>query len=191
MSLIQLQPDEKIVLSVRRHWYVVVAESLILFGLAILPFIILPAIGYLNFKFSSSFSSLYIFLSSLWLLGLWLTFFIFWTNYYLDVWIITNQKIIDIEQHGLFRREISEYRLDNIQDVTVKIPDLLATFFKFGNVEVQTAGATSQTFVIRNAPHPEEVRDLIIKMQNEVMPTASPNVPNPRTQTAPEARLSH
>jgi len=191
MSLIQLQPDEKIVLSVRRHWYVVVAESLILFGLAVLPFIILPAIGYLNFKFSGSFSSLYIFLSSLWLLGLWLTFFIFWTNYYLDVWIITNQKIIDIEQHGLFRREISEYRLDHIQDVTVKIPDLLATFFKFGNVEVQTAGATSQTFVIRSAPHPEEVRDLIIKLQNAVMPAANPNVPSPVTQTAPEARLSH
>ena len=41
------------------------------------------------------------------------------------MWIITNDRILDIEQHGLFARTVSELRLHRVQDVTAEIKALI------------------------------------------------------------------
>ena len=86
--------------------------------------------------------------------------FIFWIDYYLDMWIITSERIIDIEQTGLFRRQISEFMLDKVQDITVEIPDMIATFLKYGNLHIQTAGETS--FDIKQIHNVYEAKNIIL-----------------------------
>ena len=92
----------------------------------------------------------------------------FWTLYYLDVWIITDKRIIDIEQKGIFNREISTFRTDNIQDVTIEIRGIIGTFLKFGDIHIETA-SENNSFVIREALNPERVKEVILKQHNEIM----------------------
>jgi len=83
-----------------------------------------------------------------------------WIDYYLDMWILTDKRLIDIEQTGLFQREVSEIPLFRIQDMTVSISGFLATFLKFGTIAVQTAG--EKDFHIRDISKVYEIKDLIM-----------------------------
>ncbi len=81
-------------------------------------------------------------------------------DYYLDVWYITNQKIIDVEQRGLFNRKISTFRLDMIQDTTIEVPGILATFIGYGDIHIQTAGR-NEKFTLRGVNNPARVNQII------------------------------
>lgn len=81
-------------------------------------------------------------------------------DFYFDIWIITNERVIDVEQHGLFRRETSEFGIDKIQDITVEVPNMVATFLKYGNLTIQTAGERS--FAIKDVPNIYEIKKVIM-----------------------------
>ncbi len=98
----------------------------------------------------------------LWILFIWISFFISWTNYTLDIWILTNERLIDVEQLGLFSRRESALDLEKVQDITIETNGILNTIIKSGSVIVQTAG-TERDFVIKNMMHPEMVKDLVTK----------------------------
>lgn len=79
------------------------------------------------------------------------------TDYWLDVWIVTNERIINTEQHGLFNRIVSEVFLHQIQDITSEQKGLVATFLTFGNVYIQTA-AERERFLFKNIDNPDDVK---------------------------------
>lgn len=79
--------------------------------------------------------------------------FIFW---YFNVYILTNERIIDFDFHGLLHKEISFARLGQIQDVSPKMRGFFSTFFHFGNVFAQTA-AESPEFEFHNVADPDFV----------------------------------
>lgn len=83
--------------------------------------------------------------------------------YILDVWIVTNQRIIDSTQRGFFNRVVSELHVSRIQDVSVSTSGLIQTMFKFGDLQVQTAG-TEEKFKFIQIPNPEDVKDEIAKL---------------------------
>lgn len=92
-----------------------------------------------------------------------------YTNFidlYLDVWIVTNDRIVDIEQFGLFSRTISELDLFRIQDVTTDTHGFFATIFKYGNVTVKTA-STNMSLVFKNVPDPNKIRMALLKLAHE------------------------
>lgn len=93
---------------------------------------------------------------------LWSIFFVMWTNYYLDVWVITNHRVVDIEQFSLFSRDVSEFRLDRIQDITIEVKGLIPTILNFGNLHVQTAGMMRE-LMIRDVHDPYSTKNRIIK----------------------------
>lgn len=95
--------------------------------------------------------------------SLWLFFFTEFIDYYLDVWIVTNDRIVNIEQQGLFSRTISELDLYQIQDVTSEVSGIVKSAFNFGNVHIQTAGNV-QRFVFKSIPNPHEVRKHIVDL---------------------------
>lgn len=99
--------------------------------------------------------------ASFYYLFIWLFFFFSFLDYYLDVWVITSRRIIDVEQRGFFSRVIGEHGLNKIQDVASEAHGAAATFLRYGDVYVQTAG-TKQRFKFHQVPDPEGVRDLII-----------------------------
>lgn len=107
------------------------------------------------------------FLESIIAMFLWLIFFVLWIDYYFDAWIITDRRIVDIEQQGLFRRNVSELEHSKIQDVTTEIHGILPTILKYGFVYVQTAGKKGR-FVFKEVPHPMFVRKLIVGLQKRI-----------------------
>ncbi len=100
---------------------------------------------------------------SIFFLYAWLFLFQNYLDYYLDVWIVTNRRILNIEQHGLFGRTVSELRLHRVQDVTSEIKGFAATMMDFGNVYIQTAGE-QERFVFEKIPHPTRVSKIILDL---------------------------
>lgn len=164
--MIDLDPNEKIVLKVRRHKLALIFESLFLGLFVILPpFLYLVSASVVSIKGNdlALFTAVY----SVILLFAWVIFFAMWTNYYLDVLVVTEKRIIDIEQRGFFHREMSTVRMDNIEDITVNVSGILATFIDFGTLRIQTA-AESREFTIRDVPKPNEVKAIIYDLHNKL-----------------------
>jgi uncharacterized membrane protein YdbT with pleckstrin-like domain len=158
--MIDFDKDEHLIFEVRKHWLVFFAEVMVLIIFALLPLLVASFVTNINFNISfiTGFStSLFVFFYALWLNILWIIGLVLWTNYYLDVWIITSKKIIDVEQHGLFKREVSFLHLDKIQDITYEIKGLVPTMLNYGDLEVQTAGMQG-SFPIAGVPNPEYVQ---------------------------------
>ena len=104
--------------------------------------------------------------TSAYYLFVWLMFFFNFIDYYLDVWIITTERIVDINQRGFFSRVISEQMLFRVQDVTSEIRGAIPTLFNYGNLNIQTAGEVNR-FTFYEIHDPNKVRDLIIKLSHE------------------------
>jgi energy-coupling factor transporter transmembrane protein EcfT len=165
--MIEIHPDERVILEIRRHWFVLFSQTIFLAILIFIPIalIFFPTVGARIWS-SSILLSITIFVFGFWFLLVWILFFIFWTDYYLDVWVLTSRRIIDIEQHQLFHREVSEFRLDRIQDITIDVRGILPTLLHFGDIHVETAGET-QKFIIKIVPHPDKIKDAIFKQQEQ------------------------
>lgn len=160
--MISLAEGEKVLYEVRKHWYVLFMESLVVTVFFLVPWFIFFGLNALDVSLLKGEGVILFFFSALWLFVTWIIFMIIWTNYFLDVWLITNIRIIDIEQFGLFRRDVSEFRLDRIQDVTLEVKGLLPTLLHFGDLHVQTAGEIRR-FTIKGVPDPYGLRDKLIK----------------------------
>ena len=167
--MLTLDTGEKKVMVLRRHWFVILGHSVsIVFTLCIIVAAALVVRDLPVELPSGNSDALLAFTIALFGLLMWMVFFVGWTNYYLDVWVITNRRILDIEQHSFFTREVSEFRLDRVQDITVQVRGLLAEFFDFGDVHVQTAGKAHE-FIISSAPHPYRVKDAINRAVDEAL----------------------
>jgi uncharacterized membrane protein YdbT with pleckstrin-like domain len=79
--------------------------------------------------------------------------------------IITDQRIIDVEQFGFFQREISELALKEISNVSAKKNGLLGKMFDFGSLRVETTQAMSYDLELPGVAHPLDVSDLILEVQ--------------------------
>ena len=63
----------------------------------------------------------------IWALFMWIFLFINLTNYYLDVWYVTSERLADINQKTLFYRDEAVLRLENIQDVAIASKGIIQT----------------------------------------------------------------
>ncbi len=172
--MIKFEPNEQIIKVIRRHYLVLVPEifTLVLLALAPLAFYALLLSGLFPLSLEIQdlvrefFEKWKAFGYSIWLLLLWVFFFVGWTDYYLDLWVITDRRIIDVEQKGFFHREVTTFMYSQIQDITVETRGFIETFFKFGTLHVQTAGHNRE-ILIRDAHQPEEARVLILNLQQK------------------------
>ncbi len=103
-----------------------------------------------------------------------MVFTLYFHNYYLSLQVITNERVIDIDQKGVFNREVNELSLGQIEDVSFKQQGFWGTIFNYGNVILQTAGTGSNAggnledkingFVFNNVPNPTGVCHIISTM---------------------------
>lgn len=82
--------------------------------------------------------------------------------WYNDVYVLTNERLIDVDQFSLFNRTISETFLDLVEDVKVESKGLLPTVFNYGNVTIQTAGA-KENLVLETLSNPFVIQQRITK----------------------------
>ncbi len=171
--MIKLKPGEKIIMTKRRHKFVLIAElfmvGLILFSifLATLYFSIFcltwPDIATTHYRQLSDFNpnNLIIFLLSLGAIACWLVGFALFSYYYLDLWVVTDRRTIHTELKSFFSRMESSVYHDKIQDVSVDIHGILPTFLNYGEVQIQTAGGFRQ-FTCKQIPDPRDMKDCLL-----------------------------
>ena len=159
-------PEEKIIKVLRRDVFILIKKILffaLLFVLPLILFYLVVSSIYPDILYGQVSYPIFLLIVSFYYLWLWVFFFFSFIDYYLDIWIITSERIINIEQQGFFARTISEQRLDRVQDVTSETQGFFPTIFKYGNVYAQTAGA-KERFFFHEIPNPDQIRDIIIKL---------------------------
>lgn len=87
--------------------------------------------------------------------------------YSFNVFVITNKRIIDINQRGFFDRVVSESRYDKIQDISLRIKGILQTFFHYGSVIIQTASKDAN-LELEGVKNPAKIQEIIYEIQREV-----------------------
>ncbi|HBA46116.1 MAG: hypothetical protein UW01_C0015G0001 [Candidatus Nomurabacteria bacterium GW2011_GWA2_43_66] len=167
--MLKLDDNEKLIIVFRKHIFHFLTQLFGIILVALFPFVAYLLLGSL-ISFSPSSQSVYSFLFFYFILLviLWNIGFMLWTDYYLDMWILTDKRLIDVEQKGLFSREVSSLRLDRIQDIKSEVLGLVHTFMGMGSVHVQTAGSEKE-FVIHNIKKPEQVKEFILSAYNKQM----------------------
>ena len=157
-------PGEKIILVTRRHWLFLFTPLFCTFLVALLPFI-----GYLlinSLKWYANISSLYWFLTTVILLILWNIAFYQLMIYSLNTIIVTDRRIVENKQVGLFKHTINELKLTKVQDISVKVFGPFAQLLDYGNIEVQSAGAVGK-FFFNYFPHPKKIKSTIMGLKTK------------------------
>lgn len=157
--------DENTIIVLHRHWFDILKNFSFIFLLVfflIANHIVLPIL--FPILASAEYGLLLLFLESSFAMLIVILFFLIWIDYYFDVWIVTNKRIINIEQKGLFSREVSELELDRIQDVSAHVLGIIPTFLNYGDVLIQTAGEREK-FIFKKVADPYAIKDLIMSLE--------------------------
>jgi hypothetical protein len=167
MVEINLGTDEYVVLEVRR--------SLIVFSFQLISYIIgaiIPLLVYAIFsyfipaffvgKLAYLASVIYLFI----VLNIMYVLAIAFTNYYLDYWVLTNERLVAFEQKKLFSRLASTLNLDKIQDIQIDVRGVINTFLHIGMITVQTASEDKE-FILKDAARIEKVKAAITEMYHK------------------------
>jgi uncharacterized membrane protein YdbT with pleckstrin-like domain len=152
--------------------------------LAVIAFALLPLFAFTalrqlslsiaipTFEYTPTLIALY----TSWLICAWMALFGVWTNYYLDVWTITNKRLISVDQRGLFHRNTGSFRLERLQDINVSVRGILATFLDYGDLQAETA-SEDRDFVARAIPKPQELKALILGATDKITYSKPQEVP--------------
>ncbi len=164
---IHLSPGEKILIKTGRHrfiWYGKLGQIVTIFifvlAIFILAFTFLP--------FESPMRGMLLLTLILFTLFLWAYTFTIWLDFHLDAWVITTERIIDTELLGLFRHEVSEFKLSRIQDISIDTHGIFANILNYGDIHIQTAGAARQ-FVFWQVPDPKTIKKVMLEAYDNYM----------------------
>ncbi|HEY9585817.1 MAG TPA: PH domain-containing protein [Candidatus Paceibacterota bacterium] len=167
--MIEIDKNERVLRIVRKHWFVLLGDLFLLTICLMIPVLLLFTLRTLPFAtfFSWSGSSAVAqgFFVIAWLFIVWMIGWALWTNYYLDVLIVTDKRVFTIEQHGLFRRTSSSFRIDRIQNTTVEQSGIIQTLLGFGTIRLETA-SESENFVGTFITNPYEIKKFINEMHD-------------------------
>jgi uncharacterized membrane protein YdbT with pleckstrin-like domain len=170
---LKLESDEVILATVRKHWLILISKTALVVIAAVMPFIFFPILLSATplaelAPYVDPWIMHLLFLGCAWLLISWMVLFSIWTDYYLDMWIVTTKRVIAIDQQGFFKRRVASFRLERLQNLTVDIRGVIETLLNFGNITAETAGNT-ETFIIRGIPDPRGLKALIQEHADEVI----------------------
>lgn len=151
--------QEKVLLLMRQHFITNTGWIVFCVFLAFLPslFPVFSLLSFLPGSFLGILKLTWYFLVA----GLALERFVLW---YYNVYIVTNERIIDIDFYSLLFKRVSEAKLDRIEDITSASGGIMQSFFDYGDVIVQTAAEVPE-IEFERVPHP----DLVTKVVSELI----------------------
>ena len=156
-------PDEKILLLLRAHpitnfpW---IAFAVLVF---LVPFFMPVVIRLLSLDMNlipQTFKIIFLIINYLLVLTIVFEGFL---NWYFNVTLITNEKIVDVDFEYLIYKAVDLAPLSKVEEADSVTAGLLGTFFNFGDVKIQTAGATV-AIEMKKIPKPSTVADLILDL---------------------------
>lgn len=151
-DVLQLKDTEEVRWLTRRHAATLFPSLVPAFLLIVLPFFFLFPLFSLGWLGVLMFSA-----SVLSGLGIAARALLIWDA---DVFIVTNLRVVDVDQSGLFARKVTEAPLATVQDCSWQRKGVLETVFRMGSVRVQTAGTAADLEAVR-IPAPESVHEII------------------------------
>lgn len=135
-----MRPWEKVLEVVKRHWivYVMLFFNFIIWILvSILMYYSLSSHFFAWFPiWSNTFSLIIVILFWQWFA---IILYIQWLNHELDMYVVTNNRVIWIDQISFLNRTVSECNLWQIQEVNSKTAWLFANIFNYWTLSIQTA----------------------------------------------------
>jgi len=150
----KLNPDEKFVGLVRKHWFLLIlplAEALV---------IILLLIIFVNKTLIFRQSLLISFALGL----IYAAYIVYkWIIWRADFYVVTSRRIIRIAQSGILDRTLGEISLGDISDIFLKTRGLSAAVFKFGTVAITLE--SGRIFEMKNISNPDRVYQVVIKLK--------------------------
>ena len=152
-----LQASESVLKVCRRHWVYLWPNVLMLVAVAILTPLIA---GWLLDKAGIDIGTPLIVIGALWVLFWLVRAYLAWYHYHHDIWVITNQRLVDAFKRNPFSLRVTSADLVNVQDISIDRSGILATTFNYGDITCQTAG-TNPSFKLTGIPEPAEVQLLI------------------------------
>ncbi|MFA5986723.1 MAG: PH domain-containing protein [Parcubacteria group bacterium] len=160
-------PNEQIIRIIHRHWFNIVIQFMPIYALLGTMFLSIILYPYIFTEFiDEGAKTLFYFLQTFFALLMWIYGFVIWFDYYLDIWIMTTERIVNVEQKGLFSRQVSELKYRSIQDVSTEVKGFFPTIFNFGDLTVQTAAEQSR-FIFRSVGNPYEIKSQIVTQQRK------------------------
>jgi len=150
--------DEQVQVLLRRSIYTVIPSAFAALIFFFLPFLLIPFMIQLKINGVQVFNALFLtlFVAFWYVLEFGLCFQIF-MNWFFDVLIATNKKIVDINQGY---KNISETLLINVQDITSTINGTVGEVLNIGSIQIQTA-AEAEEFEFDMVDNPSLVRDAV------------------------------
>lgn len=146
------RPDEQVMLLKNQHPVVLTKTILWLFVSGIIPYLLLLlSDGRYTFMGIAIYGFLVLFIA-------WYR----WYGYQNSVSILTNQRILQVSQHGFFNRQINEAELSRIQDVSSEIKGVAQTIFGYGDVTIRTASKDS-LLVLKDIRAPYDFQQAIVR----------------------------
>ena len=84
-----------------------------------------------------------------------------WISWHFSVFIVTDQRLIQITQKGLFHRSVVDMGLNQIQMVNYQIAGLQETLLGFGTIMMQTFVGD---LLIHNVHHPAAIQKRLLEI---------------------------
>lgn len=153
---VQLQGDEQVIALLRRHPVYIILEIV---GIIILAMLLVSAFTWVQTQVSALSSTVDILNILIAVVALGAVGLIYY-QYRNDLWLLTNQRLVDSIKTNPFSHEVASADLLNVQDISVSKKGIFPTLFNFGDVRCQTAG-TTLAFTLCGVPNPNGVLELI------------------------------
>jgi hypothetical protein len=156
LKKVNLRPDEEVAAVLHHHPITYLKQFLITAVLILLSFFLmfyLFSLGQLGAALFSALLFTGIFYGSR-------EFYIWYNN----IFIITTQRIIDIDQTGFFHKTVSEVTLEKILDISYYVHGILQTILNLGTIKITEPGAS---LILRNIKEVAKVNQVVTDLIRE------------------------
>ncbi len=168
---------EQVLLMLRRHWITFLAPlslTLVIFIVPLLAWLFFfPQLNLVTLSTETLLLGAAIWTFLAFIFGL-----INFLDWYLDIYLVTNMRVIDITQNGLFHRKVGETTLDHVQDVIYDINGIIPTIFNYGDVKIHTAGPSGD-IDFEQVHAPQEVQRYLLKEVDDYKETKAEKIATP------------
>lgn len=150
-----LLDDEIIILILRQHWITLVPTYLLVIFLIVVPFF------FFTHEFFDSFTIIFrVMVWAFWYLGVAGIILQRTVTWFHNVYILTDERIVDVNFPSILTSDISTTKLDSVVDYSMKNSGFLSTMLDYGTIEIQTAGEEKE-FSFFDVPHPGKIIKLL------------------------------
>ena len=87
--------------------------------------------------------------------------------WYYSFYIVTNQRLRQTRQKGLFKKTVVDLSLENVQSASFGVPGMFGAMFDYGTILIQTGAGD---LVLSMVSHPETVYNEIENARHDAQP---------------------